>query len=1256
MSDFQFGNASWGYWIWAVLVFAVVLFLLDQRGRKALSQFLSAAMQTRLVQTISITRRVVSLVLLTAALICFVFALMRPQWGVTYRSVPKVGAQVMVCLDVSKSMLAEDTAPNRLERAKVEVIDLMEYLDGDRVGLIAFAGKATILCPTTSDFGFLQMLLKHAGPQSVGRGGTNLEAPLRKAIEGFGDSNDASKVILLITDGEDHDSFPLEAAKEAVERGIKVIAIGFGDENGARIEITDPSTGLRSQVKDLDGKPVLTRLDGDMLRRIALETEGVYVPAGTGVLDLESIQREHIRPLIRGDLESETQAIRNEGFQWPLLAGFVLLILSVSTTSVAIRPTDTGTRGVGAKIAATILISLCLLGLHRDAIAAVQNPASQKPESQKSESQNPELEVPAASAGVAVDGAEGAVDPSDVPKERRVVPVDPIDEVVDSRATYNDSLALLKTDYDQAEELLTLARRHAGNDGEVRFRASYNLGWVGVYRADAVLESDPEESLQHLRTAADWFREAIRLNSKSDDARHNLEIVLRRILELSDSLADKDERDFAVRLDELISQERSLLQEASSLVEVVTRYENETETQNDAGNDAGQQGRESDQFDHEFRSLAVQQRQIRSDAQTLLNDASQEQASLQQKKEEELEQEEKIKLAQLFGLLHYANRAIQNMGQTRSQFRFQQSQRAYRRASQSLSSLKRARDQLREPAEIIRLLIADALVVNRRTIDLSTASNPETPGAPGPSLPAWLTPPFLQESQQAITERATELHRMFEAAFAEPTPEGADAEMDPAQQRQRERLMSAPPLLKTAAEEFQLADGDLEKKRWSSASSHQMEAVSALASAAELFLDLRGLIEAAYTDEINLQAILGTTPRLSDSDLASEPLKQLFLQSANLQERNLLRAERIVEEVAHELQQIDTQAEPNAAAPQPATNPEQQQQQAEAQTRRLEIASQLIESAKGKMVASLTAMNETQSESSSEPSSEPSLSKTSSKSSTSEIDETDGTDGENLNSRAGQGGEVESPPTSRETARDEAIVQVDLAVDDLAELRRLFFSIAELLRETAQRQANVNDETQSLIVESDEEIRSQKMGPLNDTQSELRQISDEISHALSQQAQESGQSAGNPLPVTDPNAPHQAEEQQKMAEAYAEASKLVFEATESMASAIGKSEQAPVPIAEIRPDQDTALAKLQEALAKLIPPEQQDQQQDQQQNENQEQQEEEQQEQQDQQEQNEQRQMNAQQLLQMIRDREAKRREDQEAKQAIGVESVLKDW
>ncbi len=316
-----------------MLAFVALLLGLERRRGTALDRFVSPTLRLRLVAGPSARQRQLRVLLVGLSLAAGVLALMRPQWGLRHVVTPRVGAEIMVLLDVSRSMLAEDVAPNRLERAKAEIRDLLAFLEGDHVGLVAFAGRATVLSPLTPDFGFVRLVLDTTGPHSVPRGGTRIGDALRKAVEGFGPAGEASRAIVLITDGEDHDSFPLDAAGAAAEAGVRVLAIGFGDEAGSEIWVTDPRTGARTRLLDADDRAVRSRLDGELLRDIARITEGAYVPAGTGVLDLASIYDRHIAPLMRGRIDGRGRTVRDEGYPWAVLGALLLLFSAVAVGS-----------------------------------------------------------------------------------------------------------------------------------------------------------------------------------------------------------------------------------------------------------------------------------------------------------------------------------------------------------------------------------------------------------------------------------------------------------------------------------------------------------------------------------------------------------------------------------------------------------------------------------------------------------------------------------------------------------------------------------------------------------------------------------------------------------------------------------------------------------------------------------------------------------------------------------------------------------
>jgi Ca-activated chloride channel family protein len=227
-------------------------------------------------------------------------------------------------------MLADDAKPTRLSRAKAEIADMVSKLDGHRIGLVAFAGRAAVLAPLTPDYSFFRMILDGVDTNSVSRGGTNIGEGLRKAIRSF-DAGPGAKLILLITDGEDHDSYPREAAKQAVEAGIRIVSIGFGSEEGSQITLVEPDTGAKSLLVDGDRKPVVSRLDGALLRDLALETEGAYVPAGVAALDMESIVRQHLEPLIRDSATAAVvRTVPDEHYRWFALGALACLIIAVA--------------------------------------------------------------------------------------------------------------------------------------------------------------------------------------------------------------------------------------------------------------------------------------------------------------------------------------------------------------------------------------------------------------------------------------------------------------------------------------------------------------------------------------------------------------------------------------------------------------------------------------------------------------------------------------------------------------------------------------------------------------------------------------------------------------------------------------------------------------------------------------------------------------------------------------------------------------
>jgi Ca-activated chloride channel family protein len=327
--DWQFAEAQRAYLAWAALAAVIGLTMLELRSRRALAAFLSPVMQRRLTAQATLRRLIARQVLVLLALLAGVGAVMRPQVRGETETVTAVqsSADVMFVLDTSRSMLADDAPPSRLARAKAEIGQLVGKLDRHRVGLVAFAGRAAMMCPLTPDHAFFTTVLATVDTRSAGRGGTRVGEAIKTAVRGF-PAGPGAKLMVLITDGDDQDPYSEDAAKLARDAGIKIVAIGLGSETGSEITLTDPATGAKTKLM-YDGKPVISKLDGDKLRKIALVTEGAYIPAGTSAVDLESIMKTHVAPMVSAAVASAQRVIPAERYTWLVLAALGLLLAAL---------------------------------------------------------------------------------------------------------------------------------------------------------------------------------------------------------------------------------------------------------------------------------------------------------------------------------------------------------------------------------------------------------------------------------------------------------------------------------------------------------------------------------------------------------------------------------------------------------------------------------------------------------------------------------------------------------------------------------------------------------------------------------------------------------------------------------------------------------------------------------------------------------------------------------------------------------------
>ena len=316
------------------LLFSVPVVLLPAyiwcfwRKANTLRILASSEMLKKINIHVSLKKQIFKALLLIAAFISIVTALTEPKWNPQAQKIKREGRDVVILLDTSRSMLAEDIKPNRLERAKIAITDLMETLKGDRIAIVTFAGNSTVKCPLTQDYAFVRTALADISTESTSRGGTLIGDAIRKAAEEVFDRKSREyKDIILITDGEDHESFPIQAAEKAASEGIRIIAIGLGDENeGSRIPITGPD-GAKTFLK-YNGEEVWSKVDGDTLRKVVYATEGgkyLSVEPGT-TLNLGEIYDKLIASAEKRELESVTMTRYDEKFQIFLALGIGLVI------------------------------------------------------------------------------------------------------------------------------------------------------------------------------------------------------------------------------------------------------------------------------------------------------------------------------------------------------------------------------------------------------------------------------------------------------------------------------------------------------------------------------------------------------------------------------------------------------------------------------------------------------------------------------------------------------------------------------------------------------------------------------------------------------------------------------------------------------------------------------------------------------------------------------------------------------------------
>ena len=475
--------------LWLLLVLppalAVLFWWSERVRRKLLTQFVEARLLAALTAGISPARRKFRLALLLAAVALLLLALARPQRGFDLEEVRQSGLDIVVAVDTSKSMLATDIAPNRLQRAKLATLELMQRAKSDRLGLVAFAGNAFLSCPLTIDDTAFQQSVQALDVNSIPQGGTALAEAIHTALTAFREKGN-HKALVLFTDGEDNDTGALEAAQDAAKAGLKIFPVGIGTAAGDMIRVADEN-GNTDYVRDDQGQVVKSHLNENLLKQIAEATGGGYLPLRPETVDL--LYEKFLAPLPKSDTAEKLVRQYHEQFHWPLAAA-ILLLLAEMILPERRAPSRRGPEKTSnIQSTAVVLVAFLLVP------AAVQ-----------------------ASPGSALRDYQAGNYTNALVEYERLAQI----QTNDVRLVFNAGAAAYRaTNYDAAAKLFQTVTLAA--DLKLQQQAFYNLGNVQFQVAKQAKDLDGLE--QGFDAAAKTYGRAVTLNTNDVDAVFNFKFA-----------------------------------------------------------------------------------------------------------------------------------------------------------------------------------------------------------------------------------------------------------------------------------------------------------------------------------------------------------------------------------------------------------------------------------------------------------------------------------------------------------------------------------------------------------------------------------------------------------------------------------------------------------------------------------------------------------------------------------------------------------
>ena len=482
-------------WFWGLLAipFVVALFLTaEKRGKKRLREFVSARLLPQLAGTVNRFRRALRFALQLLGLAFALIALAQPRWGYTFQDVKRKGLDLLIAVDTSRSMLSNDVQPNRLERVKLAAQDLINELQGDRVGLIAFAGRAFLQAPLTIDYGAVVESINDLDTKTVPEGGTNISEAIALASRTFGKSAMGNRTLIIFTDGEELSGDAMKSAKAAADAGVRIFTVGVGTPQGSLIPISGED-GETAFVKDSAGQVVKSKLDEKRLREVAQASGGFYLQLENGPRTMQQIYSEGLAQMQAAEFDVRLSRRPIERYEWPLGAALIALALSILI-------------GERKRVRAPVR-SHALLKLAPTAAALLLLSFQNAP----------------ASAGLQLyrDGKYAEAYRS-FQEDLKNHP----DSAVKDKMQFDSGTAAYKMgDYDKAVEAFSeaLLSREKG----LQENSHFNTGRTLEERAD--MDKSDEDALTDLKNAQTHYEDALKLNPNNQAAKANLEAVKKKI-------------------------------------------------------------------------------------------------------------------------------------------------------------------------------------------------------------------------------------------------------------------------------------------------------------------------------------------------------------------------------------------------------------------------------------------------------------------------------------------------------------------------------------------------------------------------------------------------------------------------------------------------------------------------------------------------------------------------------------------------------